>query len=102
MSSVVGRVKVGTLDVHGIQPHDVRACIRQQYGSALTVEFNSVTDEIEIIALDSSFLSDRIPVLSLRGQGQTVSLALMPPFDPTYYPPQTKVVPTRSKKLLLI
>jgi len=104
MSSVVGRVKVGMLDANGIQPHDVQECVNWQYGNSLMIKHNRATDEIEFVASDSAFLtrSDCIPTLSLRGRGQTVTVMLMPPFDPTYYPPQTKVVPTRSKKLLLI
>jgi hypothetical protein len=104
MPSIVGCVEVRMLEANDIHPHDVQECVRQQYGSALTVKYNPVTDVIEFVASDSAFSSrsDCIPTLSLRGRGQTVSVLLMPPFDPTYYPPRTKVVPTRSKKLLLI
>lgn len=109
MSSVVGRVKVSMLDANGIYPHDVQECVSQQYGSKLSIRHNRATDEIEFIATNASTLSPRpdcIPTLALRGRGQTVTVALMAPFDPSYFThaaaQQTKVVPTRSKKLLLI
>ncbi len=109
MSSVVGCVKVSMLDANGIHPHDVQACVSQQYGSKLSIRHNRATDEIEFVATDASTLSPHpecIATLALRGRGQTVTVALMAPYDPFYFThaaaPQTKVVPTRSKKLLLI
>lgn len=109
MSSVVGSVAVSTLEANGIHPHDVQACVYQQYGNKLSVWHNRITDNIEFIATSASTLSPRpdcIPTLTLRGQGRTVTVALMAPFDPSYFTyattTPTKVVPTRSKKLLLI
>lgn len=109
MSSVVGRVKVSMLEANGIDPHDVQACVSQQYGSKLSIRHNRNTNEIEFVATNASALSpqpDCIPTLALRGQGRTVTVALMAPFDPSYFTyattTPTKVVPTRSKKLLLI
>lgn len=109
MSSVVGSVAVSTLEANGIGPHDVQACVSQQYGSKLSIRHNRATDEIELVATNASALSPRpdcIPTLTLRGQGRTVTVALMAPFDPSYFTyattTPTKVVPTRSKKLLLI
>jgi hypothetical protein len=97
------------LDANGIHPHDVQACVSQQYGSKLSIRHNRATDEIEFVATDASTLSPHpecIATLALRGRGQTVTVALMAPYDPFYFThaaaPQTKVVPTRSKKLLLI
>lgn len=108
-SVVVGSVTVSLLDANGINPQDVQACVSQQYGSNLSIRHNRITDNIEFIATNASALSPRpdcIPTLALRGLGQTVTVALIAPFDPSYFThaaaPQTKVVPTRSKKLLLI
>lgn len=111
MSTLVGSVSVRQLEHAGITVHDVRNCCQIQFGNELAFRHNTLTEEVQFYTECPERVFNRpdtVPVLQLHGDRGTYIVALMPPFDPTLHDymtataPETKVVPTRSKKLLLI
>ena len=104
MSTLVGSVSVRQLEHTGITWNDVWRCCHDQFGTALSFQHTTITDEVHFYVERPERVfkePDRIPVLQLHGDRGTYSVALMPPCQLHTYLPEPKVVPTRSKKLLL-
>ena len=104
MSTVVGSVSVRQLEHTGITAHDVRNCCYMQFGNDLLFRQNALTDEVQFYTESPECVFNRpdtVPILQLHGDRGTYSVALMPPCQLHTYLPEPKVVPTRSKKLLL-
>jgi hypothetical protein len=90
--------------------NDVWRCCHDQFGSALSFRHNTITNEVQFYTESPERVfkrSDTIPTLRLQGSRNTITVLLLAPFvQPPYAymtdtTPETKVVPTRSKKLLL-
>ncbi len=104
MSTLVGSASIRQLEHTGITQPDVRNCCQIQFGNELTFRQNALTDEVHFYAERPERVfnrSDTMPVLRLNGSRGTYCVALMPPCQLHTYIPETKVVPARSKKLLL-
>lgn len=105
MSTLVGSVSVRQLESAGITYHDVLNCCQIQSGNELAVRHNNHTNEVQFYTEHPERVfnkPDVIPTLQLRGDHGTYTVLLMPPCQLHTYIPEPKVVPTRSKKLLLI
>jgi hypothetical protein len=107
MRQLAGNVSVRVLEDSGICMADVREQVRAQFGDALAVEYDSRADALRFFIDDSlshpAYDNIAVPILRLYGRGGTYSVALSIPYAMNSYlaTTQTKVVPTRSKKLLL-
>lgn len=108
MPTLVGSVSAQTLTDADIRVQDVRNCCHAQFGSALLFWHDVHTHEVRFYTEYPERVfkrRDTIPALRLAGSRNTITVLLLAPFDPSYFThaaaPQTKVVPTRSKKLLL-
>lgn len=104
MPTIVGSVSIRALENAGIKGYDVRECAQRQFGSALRIDTNLKYDTLEFSVDDASLQRwrerDAVQVLTISGKYSAYSVALRLPLS--QYTAQTKVVPTRSKKLLLI
>jgi len=104
MSTLVGSISVHQLDNGGITAHNVRNCCQIQFGNDLLFRHSALTDEVRFYTDRPERVfkrPDTVPVLRLNGSLGTCSVALVPPCQLHTYLPEPKVVPTRSKKLLL-
>jgi len=104
MSTLVGSVSVCQLEAAGIAYNDVRNCCLIQFGNELSFRHSALTGDVQFYAerLERVFTRpDTVRVLRLNGSRAPVHVALIPPWRLHTYIPETKVVPTRSKKLLL-
>ena len=104
MPTLVGSVDIRALEHAGINGYDVRECARRQFGSDLRID-TDINHNILQFSVDDASLQrwrerDAVQVLTISGKHGAYSVALRLPLS--HYTPQTKVVPTRSKKLLLI
>ena len=104
MPILVGSVDIRALEDAGINGYDVRECAQRQFGSALRVGTNLENNALQFSVDDASIQRwrerDAVQVLTISGKHSAYSVALRLPLS--HYTAQTKVVPTRSKKLLLI
>jgi hypothetical protein len=110
MPTLVGSVDIRALENAGINGYDVRECARRQFGSDLRIDTNLENNTLRF-SVDGASLQrwrerdaaqehDAVQVLTISGKHSAYSVALRLPLS--QYTAQTKVVPTRSKKLLLI
>lgn len=104
MPTLVGSVDIRALENAGINGYDVRECAHRQFGSDLRVDIdihhNTLKFSVDDASLQRWQKRDAVQVLTISGKYSAYSVALRLPLS--QYTAQTKVVPTRSKKLLLI
>ena len=104
MPIVVGSVDVQTLTNAGIDARDVQESVRRWFGSDLRIRHDTYENTISFLIADEGAphwrVADAVQVLMIYGKRGSYSVALRLPLS--QYTAQTKVVPTSSKKLLLI
>lgn len=104
MSTLVGSVDIRALEHAGINGYDVQESVKRQFGSALRIRHDIYENTISFLIADEDAprwrMGDAVQVLTISGKHSAYSVALRLPFS--QYTAQTKVVPTSSKKLLLI
>ena len=104
MPILVGSVDVRTLTDAGIDARDVQESVRRWFGSDLRIRHDTHENTISFLIADEDAprwrVADAVQVLTISGKHSAYSVALRLPLS--QYTAQTKVVPTSSKKLLLI